>query len=249
MKSTIGTVLFTFCLLFALNLAWAEEPDWDLYDSLLKEVVVKGHKNGVPLNRVDYARLLSDARFQKVVEQLDRFPVSKLSGKQEKLAFNINAYNILAIKMILDHWPVSSIRDIGGLFSPVWKKTVGRIDGKNVTLHQVEHEILRPMGDPRIHMAIVCASVSCPDLRAEAFRAENLHHQLEQQTQQFVQNSAKGLRIEGNEIKVSKIFDWFEDDFDSQGGVKSFLSQYRNDLPPHGSVDADIKYDWSLNNI
>ena len=247
MKRFIQTGLFILCALSTLKAASAVEPDWQLYDALLKAYVVNGTKNGVSLYTVNYRQLKKDSRFARVVSQLETFSPGTLGNKQERLAFYINAYNILAIKMIIDHMPVKSIRDIGSLFSPVWKKPAGKIGGEVVTLHQVEHEVLRPMGDARIHMAIVCASVSCPDLRPEAYRASQIHRQLDDQTRQFLNNNAKGLRLDDGEIMVSKIFDWFEDDFDHYGGVKSFLSQYRKDLPRGWSVDADIDYDWSLN--
>lgn len=226
----------------------AAEPDWSVYGALLKDTVHPSKKNGVLLYVVDYKRLQQDARFNEIVSMLAHYSPSELNGKQEKLAFYINAYNILAMKMVLDHWPLESIRDAGSFFNPVWKKEVGVIGGKTVSLHEIEHLILRKMGEPRIHMAIVCASVSCPDLRAQPYNATDLEQQLESQTRDFLRNPGKGLRFEGNEIVVSKIFDWFEDDFKQFGGVANFIKRYRNDLPANVSVEADLPYDWTLNN-
>jgi hypothetical protein len=96
-------------------------------------------------------------------------------------------------------------------------------------------------------MAIVCASVSCPDLRKEAFSASKLDEQLEQQTVQFLLNDRKGARIDGDEIRVSKIFDWFEDDFETYGGVKPFVLKYRKGVSTNLELEADLPYDWSLN--
>ncbi|MDH5219188.1 MAG: DUF547 domain-containing protein [Gammaproteobacteria bacterium] len=225
----------------------ADEPDWKILNALLKENVSSGKRNGVELNLLDYRRLQRDARFDTVIDQVQKFPLARLQAEKERLAFYINAYNVFAIKMVLDHWPLESIKDAGSLFNPVWKKPIGFIDGKRVSLHEIEHEILRKMAEPRIHMAIVCASVSCPDLRNEAYTAVKLDQQLDEQSAQFLNNAKKGLRLEGDEILVSKIFDWFEKDFEKMGGVKSFISRYRKDIPIELSVDADLPYDWSLN--
>ncbi|MGR9053752.1 MAG: DUF547 domain-containing protein, partial [Gammaproteobacteria bacterium] len=150
------------------------------------------------------------------------------------------------LKTVADHWPVDSIKDIGNLFSPVWNQPAGELGGRSVTLGEVEHEILRPMGEPRIHLAIVCASLSCPDLRAEPYTAVLLNKQLDDQAVKFLGNRAKGLRIEQDKIAVSKIFDWFEEDFKSYGGVTAFIKRFKPDVPDF-EVDADIPYDWAVN--
>ncbi|MDQ7090409.1 MAG: DUF547 domain-containing protein [Methylococcales bacterium] len=142
----------------------AAEPDWKPYADLLSSTVKQGTKQGVPLAKVDYAALKKSGKLEAVYQQLSAFPLSKLQGKQEKLAFYINTYNILALKMVVDHFPLKSIKDVGSLISPVWGKEAGNIGGKTVSLDDIENKIIRPMGEPRIHFAIVCASVSCPDL-------------------------------------------------------------------------------------
>ncbi|NOY62134.1 MAG: DUF547 domain-containing protein, partial [Gammaproteobacteria bacterium] len=201
----------------------------------------------VALARVDYAAIKRDPLWSKTVAELAQFAPSQLSSKTERLAFYSNAYNILAIKMVLDHWPLQSIKDAGSLFTQVWNIDVGKIGGKTVTLNEVEHEIMRPMGDPRMHMAIVCASVSCPDLRSEPYVAERLDAQFDEQVVKFLNNSGKGLRQRDGDIEVSKIFGWFEEDFAVAGGVENFIRRYRNDLPRNADIEADIDYDWSLN--
>ncbi len=158
------------------------------------------------------------------------------------------SYNILALKKVVDHWPADSIKDSGSLFTPVWDKPVGSLGGKTVTLGDVEHKILRPMSEPRIHLAIVCASVSCPDLRNEPYTAAKLNDQLDDQAKQFLTNKGKGLNIEKKTIRISKIFDWFEEDFDISGGVRAFITRYREDLPAL-SIKANIPYDWAVNGI
>lgn len=239
-------MILTVLLMLSFN-TFAAEPNWSAYAEALKSVS-QGTKNNVKLALVDYRTLKENGKLEAAYQQLSNFPVKSLSNKEEKLAFYINAYNILALKMVLDHWPVDSIKDVGSLISPVWGKSAGSIDGKTVSLDEIENKILRPMGEPRIHFAIVCASVSCPDLRNTPYTASNLNTQLNEQVQQFLANADKGLSIDKNSIQVSRIFDWFEKDFKSVGGVEAFIRRYRTDLPEL-PIKADINYDWSVNGI
>lgn len=234
-------------LVLGLSTSWgfAEEPDWSHY-RLVLEQVRPGTKNGVKLMKVDYAEIKRNGSLDKAYQALAAFDTGLLANRQEKLAFYINSYNILALKMVIDHWPTDSIKDAGSFFSPVWNKPAGQLAGKTVTLGAVEHEILRPLGEPRIHMAIVCASVSCPDLADQPYMAAELETQLDRQSRRFLHNSAKGLRVEDGVIRVSKIFDWFEEDFDVYGGVDKFIRRYHGaltDLP----IKANIPYDWEVN--
>lgn len=238
------SLLFLILALPAVRAA-AEEPDWSVYRSVLNHVR-PGVKNGVSLMRVDYAAIISDGSLDKAYRALSDFDPNRLANREEKLAFYINAYNILALKMVADHWPTDSIKDAGSLFSSVWDKPAGELGGKTVTLGEVEHEILRKMGEPRIHMAIVCASVSCPDLRTEPYGAARLGEQLDEQTLNFLDNTGKGLRIEDQAIRVSKIFDWFEADFEVYGGVPAFIKRYKSGLPDL-KIKANIPYDWAVN--
>jgi len=246
MKRFYRIFTFLFITLWCVNLN-AQEVDWSSYAALLAKHVQAGSKDNVELNAVDYPGLKNDPLFDQVVEQLNKTNPKKLKNKNEKLAFFINAYNILAIKVVLDHWPMESIKDAGSLFSSVWKKNAGKINNKPVSLDMIEHDILRKMGEPRIHMAVVCASVSCPDLRNEPFISKELSEQLDDQTRLFLANPKKGLAVKGNDVHVSRIFDWFEHDFDDVGGLKKFFASYRNDLPKKYSLKADLPYNWNLN--
>jgi hypothetical protein len=232
-------------LLFSAWSAYAQEPDWTSYQTLLKHVK-PGSKNNVSLMLVDYSAIKNNGSLDKAYRDLAAFKLERLTSREEKLAFYINAYNILAMKIVADHWPTESIKDIGNLFSPVWDKPAGELGGKTVTLGEVEHSILRPMGEPRIHLAIVCASVSCPDLRDEPYLAAGLDEQLAEQTRRFLNNTGKGLRVEENTIHVSKIFDWFEDDFKSQGGISAFIKRYKTGLPEL-ILKTSLPYDWAVN--
>jgi len=234
-------------LLVANNVA-AVEPDWRNYAKVL-QFVNQGQKHGVSLALVDYAAIKKSGQLDKVYQQISSYPVNTLSGKEETLAFYINTYNILALKMVADHWPLDSIKDIGYFFSPVWGKEAGTIGGRVLSLDDVENTIIRPMGEPRIHFAIVCASVSCPDLSNEPYTAAQLDKQLESQANAFLHNKQKGLRVEANNIVVSKIFKWFKGDFAKVGGVNAFIRGYRTDLPVAYPMTATLNYDWSVNAV
>jgi hypothetical protein len=239
------------CLCAVLFAGWATctraaEPDWSRYGELLATYVSPGELQGVSLNLVDYAGLARDPRFGQVVQQIASYPLASLTTPAERIAFHINAYNILALKMVVDHWPLESIKDVGNLLRPVWKRDAGVIDGTAVSLDDVEHGRLRKMGQPLIHLAIVCASVSCPDLRGEPYRADTLDAQLEDQARRFLANPAKGVRVDGNTVHLSKIFDWFGEDFSVRGGVEKFVRAYR-DLPTPAELAFDLPYHWEVN--
>ncbi len=224
----------------------AAEPDWQDYAALLAAHVKAGERDGVALNLVDYQALANDPRLPLALAALERFPVAQLTDQQEWLAFHINAYNLFALKMVATHQPLKSIKDIGNFLRPVWQRNVGILAGETVSLADIEHRRLRPRGDPRIHFAIVCASVSCPDLRTEPYRAANLEKQLQEQVVGFLSNPGKGLRVTQDAVQVSQIFDWFEADFAGAGGVAAFIGRFRS-LPTSRAVVADIDYNWRLN--
>jgi len=205
--------------------------------------------------RVDYAALRADPEWRQLLEGLAAAPTPAASAAQaERLAYWINAYNMLAIDMVVRSYPVASIRDIGSLLRPVWKREAGKAGGRAVTLDEIEHAILRPIGDPRMHVAIVCASTSCPSLTREPFRAERLDAQLEAAARAFVANPEKGARIESGGLRISKIFDWFGRDFAASGGVLAFVRHHASAelrsaidrLGPDPSL-VFFDYDWSLN--
>lgn len=224
----------------------AAEPGWDAYARVLATHVAPGERHGVRLNLVDYAALRADPEFARALDTIAGFDPDALATSAERIAFHVNAYNLLALATVAAHWPVDGIREIGSWLRPVWKRPAGRVGGRTVSLDELEHDILRKLGEPRIHFAIVCASVSCPDLRREPYTAALLEVQLEEQVRGFLANEAKGLRLEGRQARVSKIFDWFAEDFSGVGGVAAFVRRYRP-LPADVAVEADLGYDWSVN--
>ncbi|WP_421863606.1 DUF547 domain-containing protein [Motiliproteus sp.] len=238
----------TLAGLMALGLvrpALAEEPDWTLYQQLLEQHLTQQRAQGIDLAWLDYPAVKADPRFAQLVRQLAEFDPKRLEGQQEQLVFYINAYNILAINVVVQNWPLKSIKDASPWYKSVWKIDAGQLGGETVSLDQVEHQILRPMGEPRIHFAIVCASLSCPDLRAEPYTAARLEQQLDDQLQGFLANSTKGLVATERGVKLSKIFDWFEDDFGGEQALKAWLGQQLGQ--PEQLIDGYLDYNWSLN--
>src|SRR5207245_11671444 len=121
-------------------------------------------------------------------------------------------------------FPVASIRDIGSFLRPVWKRPAGQAGGRAVTLDEIEHGIVRPLGDPRTHAVVVCASTSCPALPREPLEANRLDAHRDPAVRRWLADPDKGLRIDrsANTIRLSKIFDWFEQDFATAGGWVAF---------------------------
>ena len=245
-KHVLIGLLATWLTTFVWLPVSAAEPDLKVFDQLLEKYVAPGEKQGLTVNLVDYPGLSRDPRFALLVEQIRAFDVNDLTSDDEKLAFYINAYNILTIQLILDNWPIKSIRDIGGLFKGPWDYVMlENADGK-LTLDDIEHKIIRPLGDPRIHFAVNCASLSCPDLPLASFKSATVREQLEEGALRFFQHKGKGAYLKGNTLHVTKLLDWYGEDFDAGGGIEVFLRQYVPGVA-FKKVDADIDYSWLLN--
>lgn len=198
---------------------------------------------------LDYQSMRTDSRVPLLRKQLADYAPRGLS-KSQQLAFYINAYNFFAIDTVLKHPDARSIRDIGRWYRPVWRLPAGIINDESVSLHTIEHEILRKMEEPRIHFAIVCASLSCPNLRTEVYSAGQLDAQLNAQALAFIYNQEKGVRVEGNTIYLSSIFDWFEGDFvrdlpHGSGDILHYIRIYRQ-IKGEPTIRW-LPYDWSLN--
>ena len=215
------------------------------FRTLLTKYVQESDKEGIKTVLVDYVRWGQDPLHQTTIASLQQVD-PKLLFKNQRMAFWINAYNLLTIDLIIKTKESKSIRNQGNLFKNVWKRYDWNIHDKQYTLHAIEHHILRPMGDPRIHFAINCASLSCPDLRKEPYLAETLETVLHEQTLAFLSNNTKGVSVNDTGLKISKIFKWFEEDFDGKQGVEQFIHRH---LPKSGNMAIDnyFNYNWSLN--
>ncbi|MFO7823860.1 MAG: DUF547 domain-containing protein [Cyclobacterium sp.] len=222
-----------------------ESPAHDIFDSLLS---IHVDEEGL----VDYKGFIADKEaFEDYLQLLSQNPPDRDSwSKEEQLAYWINAYNAFTIKLIIDHYPVESIKDIGPslkipLVNTVWHLEFFEIGGKPASLDEIEHQILRKEFDEaRIHFAINCASVSCPKLLNRAFTAGKLETQLEKVTRGFINDPSQN-DLERNEI--SSIFSWFKEDFTRKGSLIAFINRYA-DSPLDPNTKIRFKdYDWSLN--
>lgn len=178
---------------------------------------------------------------------LQRVNPDDLAGVEKK-AFWINAYNILTIDLIIRTQEQESIKNLGSIFSNPWKSHDWTINGRKYTLDEIEHQILRPMGDPRIHMAINCASLSCPDLADTPYIASTLDNQLDIQTKLFLDNDTKGMNnLTGTQVKLSMIFKWFAKDFGGESGSIKLANKYIASPLSSESTIEYFDYNWQLN--
>lgn len=230
--------------------------DFSAWDSFVKRNVVVG---GDGVHRLDYAGLAATAgpELDGIIADLAKVKISSFA-RDEQFAFWANLYNAVTVKVILDHYPVDSIQDVDispGLFaSGPWGKELVSVEGEALTLNEIEHRILRPIWrDPRVHYAVNCASIGCPNLATEAFTGSDLEAQLDAAARSYV-NDPRGVTIEGDKVTVSKIYDWFHEDFgNSTKSVLAHLKRYAEPglaarLDEIGTIE-DAAYDWSLNAV
>lgn len=211
------------------------------------------------INRLDYCALKSEQSkpLKDYLLRLQRIPVKEYSRKQQ-LAFWINLYNAATVDLILQYYPVKSIRDIDispGIFSDgPWGKTILTVDEQNLSLNDIEHRILRPIWkDPRIHYALNCASLGCPNLQPRAFTGDRINEQLDHAAQAFLRHP-RALRIENQALHLSSIYNWFYADFG--GRNETLLAHIRQYAAPSlanklkaSNFRYEFSYDWHLNDI
>ncbi|MEL6408900.1 MAG: DUF547 domain-containing protein [Pseudomonadota bacterium] len=212
-------------------------------------------RDGSGLNRFAYGKVSAadKAALDNYIDSLSKVKITDRSRAVQK-AYWINLYNALTVDLILDNYPVSSIRDIkSGLISiGPWGKELVKVENRDLSLDNIEHNILRPIWqDARIHYAVNCASVGCPNLHNKAFTARNTEKLLDQLARDYV-NSPRGLSISNDRVTVSKIYKWFAYDFgNSEDAVLQHLGKYatadrRAALQKVGRID-NSRYDWALN--
>lgn len=167
--------------------------------------------------------------------------------KAEQYAYWVNLYNAVTVDLILNAYPIKSITKLGGLFSfGPWGDDVVAVNGKTLTLNDIEHRILRPIWqDPRTHYAVNCASLGCPNLQSQAFTSDNTEMLLELAAAEYI-NSDKGVLVNNNQLQLSSIYEWFAVDFGNQQQLIKHLDKYRTKPVTYtGKISYD--YDWSLN--
>ena len=204
-------------------------------DLLVKHV----SKNGI----VSYKGFIQDKTLLKsYLRYLAQNLPDESFTKSQKLAYWMNAYNAFTIKLIIDNYPLKSIKDI----KDPWDLRFFKLGEKWYTLNDVEHRILRKMGDPRIHFGINCASFSCPRLLNKAFTSKNVDQELEKLAYDFI-NDPKRNNIDTDKIILSKIFSWFAKDFKKEGSLITFLNKYATIKINENAKKSFMTYDWRLN--
>ncbi|MCM4171949.1 DUF547 domain-containing protein [Arenibacter sp. TNZ] len=191
--------------------------------------------------KVDYKGFLQDkSKLEDYLNSLGAQVPTNDWNVQEQLAYYINLYNAHTVKLILQNYPVKSIKDIDG----AWTKEFIKIGDKELSLGALEHSILRKMNEPRIHFAINCASGSCPKLLNEAYTPEKLNEQLEKVTLGFI--NSDNNTISTNKLELSRIFKWYKSDF-KDGELISYIDPYTEvKIDPKAKISFK-EYDWNLN--
>lgn len=203
---------------------------------------------------VDYSGLQTERHeLQSYLKMLESNPPEGSWTESEKLAFWINAYNAYTLELILTHYPVKSIKDIGSTIkvpfvSTAWDIKFIKIGDKEYDLNKIEHGIIRKeFNEPRIHFALVCAAVSCPKLQNSAYFPETLNDQLSNATREFLADPTKNEFKSEKKATLSKLFNWYGGDFNDESTMIEFLNQY---APIKLDENAKIgwkDYDWALN--
>jgi len=244
--SSCGVLLNVLTENVNINASQSRPISHQEWDALLKKHV----KN----SKLDYKGILEDStEFNGYLNKLgSSLPNDKFWSRDQQFAYWINAYNAFTVKLILDHYPTKSIKDIKGgvtFINSVWDIKFIEIEGQKFDLNNIEHGILRDkFKDPRIHFAINCASVSCPALASDAFVAERLDDQLDQAARTFFTDSSKNS-FATEEAKISMIFKWFKKDFTKGQSLKEFLNKYSPVPLTKETKISQLDYDWNLNDI
>jgi len=241
----------------------AHDPDSSLtvdhrtWDALLGKYLVTSDPSGVNLFQYGAVTSLDRTALEMYLDELQAVKVSALS-RPEQIAYWINLYNALTVNTILKHYPVNSIRDIDispGLFSNgPWGAKLLNIESEEISLNDIEHRILRPIWrDPRIHFAVNCAALGCPNLQDRAYVPEKLDQMLNDSAMRFI-NHPRGANIdETGRLTLSSIYKWFGEDFgDDLDEILEYIRGYASDelkekIPTDGKIKVKYRYDWSLN--
>lgn len=244
--------LFTIAIIVGLTIASASlSRAEDVIDhSQFSELLQKYVKDG----QVNYKEMKAEEqKLDRYLELLNSTNPDNLA-RDEQFAFYMNAYNAYTIKLILENYPVKSIKDAGSLLKSPWKIDFVKINGQTMTLDAVEHDILRPrFKDARVHFAINCAAQDCPPLYPEAFEGEKVDEQLERNARAFLNNPEKNY-LDGETLYVTRLFKWFGGDFNddplgyvlqfAEGDFKTQLEAKRDKIKV-----KFLGYDWALNGV
>ncbi|MFQ5704508.1 MAG: DUF547 domain-containing protein [Gemmatimonadales bacterium] len=262
-RNVRGLSLVGMLVLAAPHLGAQEVPDHAAFEAVLQQ-----HVHG---KLFDYGAVAKDSAglTDYLLQLANTDPgVLEAAGRQQQLAFWINAYNACTVKLVVDHYPIrkgglaaSLVNSVKGVpansirqIPNTWSDKFCNVAGTARSLDEIEHEILRPMGDPRIHFAVNCASRSCPVLSSHAYTAKRLDDQLDDAVRRFVADSMQyRLNRKKSALEVNRILDWYKDDFGGTEGVIRFLLYYIPDadvqfIRTHPKIEVRYnRYDWTLN--
>ncbi|MEX2473306.1 MAG: DUF547 domain-containing protein [Gemmatimonadota bacterium] len=248
-------------LLFWLAAPTAAQQDGARFDHGIFDRLLAAHVT--PEGLVDYDAFASSAELETYLESLAKADIALLPVP-ERLALWINAYNAYTIELINRHDERESIRNINKALGFIrgkgpWKERFANVGGYEYTLDEIEHDVIRPrFEEPRIHFALVCAAVGCPQLRNEAYTAERLDEQLDEQARDFLLDHPDKNRVdvEARTVYLSPIFDWYREDFpEGREELGRYLASYlpegaARDMLESGDFDVEFThYDWSLNAV
>jgi hypothetical protein len=229
----------------------AETINHDAWDKLLV-TYARAADDGI--NRIDYNGIKTKAAadLKAYVKALESVKISEYP-RDEQFAYWVNLYNAATVQAIVDNYPLASIKDIGLLGQGPWKDKFLKVEGKALSLDDIEHGILRPIWkDVRIHYAVNCASIGCPNLALKAYRAESLEPMLEEAARAYINHPRGFDRING-ELVASNIFEWYQSDWGSEADVLAHARKYASGqtaalLKEAKTIDS-YDYDWSLNDV
>ena len=249
--------LLLLVLMFTCEHSYAFDHQYRDYDQLLHSIVEPKGLQTV----VKYARLKNDpVTLDNFINSIQAVSRTEYDGwtKAQQLAFLINAYNALTLKLVVMHYPgIQSIKDIGGFFTGPWKQKFFTLFGEDSYLDHIEHDLIRKdFNEPRIHFAVNCASRGCPALQPQAYIADRLDEQLEHATRSFLMDTERNrYNKDKNLLEISSLFKWYHDDFErAAGSIETFIAAYITDEPGlrshivnHEFAIHYLDYDWNLN--
>lgn len=271
MSFTVKKILFTILLIMISTSAFAAPkaelwPRWQTNDAqsnisidhsawaqFLDKYLVISQSDSANLVRYAEVSATDKDSLNQYLATLSQVPISKLNRAEQKAVW-INLYNALTVQTILTHYPVKTIRDISsGWFSGgPWDLELISLEGVALSLNDIEHRILRPIWqDSRVHYAVNCASMGCPNLQSVPFSAENSDQLLDKAAREFI-NSSRGVAVQGKDLYLSSIYDWFQVDFGSSEAtviehLEKFATDDLADRINNYQKNISYQYDWTLN--
>ncbi len=227
-----------FITLFFVSLSFSQKINYFNYELFLRNYVTEA---GV----VDYDKIYKNKEaLSKVLVDFEKTQPNIYWSNKESIAFWINSYNLYSIKIVIDNYPIKTIREIGD----AWNKNFIPSRGALVSLNYIDNEILKSLNEPRYHFAINCTSFSCPNFKQEPYEAEKIGSQLEDCAVTFINDKTKNI-ITPRKIMLSKIFDWYKSEFTLDGTLIQYLNKYSEVKIKDDAAVIYQEYDWDLRKV